>query len=129
MKLEVALQIVSDVVGAASAPISVSVTDAYGEVISSARMDGAPPDTALNAHRKAYTVARSSAASTRELRDAVSGNVAELVSFDPSYCFFLGGVAIFDGDIKIGAVGVSGLTGDEDEALAIRAVAGHSGSL
>jgi uncharacterized protein GlcG (DUF336 family) len=31
-------------------------------------------------------------------------------------------VAVFDGERRIGAVGVSGLPGAEDEALAVRAI-------
>jgi uncharacterized protein GlcG (DUF336 family) len=38
------------------------------------------------------------------------------------FTFFLGGVAVFDGSRKIGAVGVSGLAGEVDERLAIGAV-------
>jgi len=128
MKLEAALQIVRHVVASAGAPVSVCVTDERGEVVALARMDGATPDTPLNAQRKAYTAARSSARSTRELRQAVSDNPAELASFDPFYCFFLGGVATFDEDVKTGAVGVSGLTGDEDEALAVSALVQNSES-
>ena len=46
----------------------------------------------------------------------------ERASFDPFFTFFLGGVAIFDGETRIGAVGVSGLPGEDDEALALRAI-------
>ena len=46
----------------------------------------------------------------------------DAASFDPFFTFFLGGVAAFDGDMRVGAVGVSGLPGEEDEALARRAI-------
>jgi uncharacterized protein GlcG (DUF336 family) len=39
--------------------VSVFVADTYGEVVAAATMDGAVPDTRLNAQRKAYTAARS----------------------------------------------------------------------
>ena len=81
-------------------------------------MDGAAPDTRLSAQRKAYTAARSHTRSTGELAEAVRGDPAELRSFDPFFTFFRGGVAAFDGERRIGAVGVSGLPGEEDEALA-----------
>ena len=45
----------------ASAPVSVYVADDHGEIVAAATMDGAAPDTRLNAQRKAYTAARSDA--------------------------------------------------------------------
>ena len=122
MKLARALAIVDSVVAEAPGPVSVFVADSHGEVIAAATMDGAPPDTRLNAQRKAYTAARSDARTTRELADAVRDPPAELASFDPFFTFFLGGVAVFDGEVRIGAVGVSGLAGDIDEQLALRAI-------
>ena len=85
-------------------------------------MDGAPPDTRLNAQRKAYTAARSDARSTRELAEKVRDDPVERASFDPFFTFFLGGVGVFDGEQKIGAVGVSGLPGEVDEQLATAAM-------
>jgi glc operon protein GlcG len=122
MKLERALAIVDAVVSEAPGPVSVFVADDHGEIVAAATMDGAAPDTRLNAQRKAYTAARSDARTTRELADAVRDEPAELASFDPYFSFFLGGVAIFDGGRRIGAVGVSGLAGDVDEQLALRAI-------
>src|SRR5213078_5088652 len=81
-------------------------------------MGDAPPDTRLNAERKAYTAARSDALSTAELASKVRDDPVELASFDPFFTFFKGGVAVFEHGRRIGAVGVSGLPGDEDEALA-----------
>ena len=122
MRLEEALAIVRFVVDEASAPVSVFVADGHGEVVAAATMDGAAPDTRLNAQRKAYTAARSDARSTRELADKVRDDPVERGSFDPSFTFFLGGVAVFDGDERVGAVGVSGLPGEADERLALRAI-------
>src|SRR4051812_34656540 len=103
-------------------------------------MDGAAPDTRLNAQRKAYTAARSDARSTRELAVKARDDAVERASFDPFFTFFLGGLAAFDGGTRIGgggggglsgegdvtaaggAVGVSGLPGEVDEALARRAL-------
>jgi uncharacterized protein GlcG (DUF336 family) len=122
MKLEQALAIVRLVVSEAPAPVSVFVADGHGEVVASATMDGAPPDTRLNAQRKAYTAARSDARSTGELAEKVRDNAVERASFDPFFTFFLGGVAAFDGTSRVGAVGVSGLAGEVDEQLARRAI-------
>jgi glc operon protein GlcG len=119
VKLEQARAIVEAVTGAAGAPVSVYVADACGELVAAATMDGAAPDTRLNAQRKAYTAARSDAFSTRALAEAVGTKpAAELASFDPFFTFFLGGVAAFAGEERVGAVGVSGLPGADDDALA-----------
>ena len=122
MKLERALRIVDFVVSEAPGPLSVYVADAHGELVAAATMDGAAPDTRLNALRKAYTAARSDARSTRELAEKARDDPVERASFDPFFTFFLGGVAVFEGERRVGAVGVSGLPGEVDEQLALRAI-------
>jgi glc operon protein GlcG len=122
MRLARALAIVDVVVSEAPGPVSVFVADRHGEVVAAATMDGAAPDTRLNAQRKAYTAARSDARTTRELADKVREDAVERASFDPFFTFFLGGVAVFEGDQRVGAVGVSGLPGEVDEQLALRAI-------
>ena len=122
MQLQRALAIVNFVVSEAPAPVSVFVADGHGEIVAAATMDGAAPDTRLNAQRKAYTAARSDARSTSELADKVAKDAVERASFDPFFTFFRGGVAAFDGETRIGAVGVSGLPGEVDERLARRAI-------
>jgi glc operon protein GlcG len=123
MTLEQARRIANTVIGHAAGPVAVFVADDHGELIVAAVMDGAAPDTRLNAQRKAYTAARSDALSTRELAEKVRDDPAELASFDPFFTFFTGGVAAFDGERRVGAVGVSGLSGAEDEELAARGIA------
>src|SRR3954447_8622955 len=122
MRLEQALGIVDHVVSTASGPVAVFVADTHGELVAAATMDGAAPDTRLNAHRKAYTAARSDARTTRELAEKARADAAERASFDPFFTFFLGGVAVFEDGARIGAVGVSGLPGDVDEQLALDAI-------
>ena len=122
MKLEQASAIVELVVKEAPGPISVFVADDHGELVAAATMDGAAADTRLNAQRKAYTAARSDARSTRDLAEKVKEKPGELASFDPFFTFFQGGVAAFDGVRRVGAVGVSGLSGADDDALARRAL-------
>ena len=123
MTLEQALAVVGSVVGAAPGPVSVFVADDHGELVAAATMDGAAPDTRLNAQRKAYTAARSDATSTAELAAKVQDEPAELASVDPFFTFFRGGVAAFEGGRRVGAVGVSGLPGAQDEELARAALA------
>ena len=110
------------VVESAVGPVSVFVADDHGEVVAAATMDGAAPDTRLNAERKAYTAARERRGDDERARGEGRADPAELASFDPQFTFFLGGVAAFDGDRRVGAVGVSGLPGEEDEALAVAAI-------
>jgi uncharacterized protein GlcG (DUF336 family) len=122
MRLERALRIVDFVVSTASGPVSVFVADGHGELVAAATMDGAAPDTRLNAQRKAYTAARSDARTTRELAAKAKDDPVERASFDPFFTFFLGGVAVFDDSERVGAVGVSGLPGEVDEQLALAAI-------
>src|SRR6476620_12075176 len=127
MKLQHARAIVDFVVSEAPSALSVFVADDHGELVAAATMDGAAPDTRLNAQRKAYTAARSDARSTRELAEKARADAAERASFDPFFTFFLGGVAVFEGDERVGAVGVSGLPGEVDEAIALRAIERYAG--
>src|SRR3954447_19518319 len=106
MRLSRAMAIVDYVVREASGPVSVFVADTHGEIVAAATMDGAAADTRLNAQRKAYTAARSDARSTRELAERVREDAVERQSFDPLFTFFLGGLAVFRGELKVGAVGV-----------------------
>jgi glc operon protein GlcG len=122
VRLEQALAAVQYVVDNAVAPVSVYATDDRGEIVAAATMDGAAPDTRLNAHRKAYTAARSDATSTAALAEKARADAAERASFDPFFTFFMGGVAAFEGDRCVGALGVSGLPGEDDDALARRAL-------
>src|ERR1700693_4697766 len=114
MRLQHARAIVDLVLSEAPGPLSVFVADDHGELVAAATMDGAAQDTRLNAQRKAYTAARSDARSTRELADKVRDDPVERASFDPFFTFFRGGVAAFDGVLRVGAVGVSGLAGARD---------------
>ena len=122
MRLDRAQAIVDHVVADATGPVSVFVADTHGELVAAATMDGAAPDTRLNAQRKAYTAARSDARSTRELAEKARADAAERASFDPFFTFFLGGVAVFEDGRRVGAVGVSGLPGEVDERLALQAI-------
>ncbi len=127
MRLRRALAIVNHVVSNAPGPVAVYVADTHGELVAAATMDGAAPDTRLNAHRKAYTAARSDAKTTRELAEKARADAAERASFDPFFTFFLGGVAVFENGARVGAVGVSGLPGDVDERLALTAIEHSAG--
>ncbi len=123
MRLEQAQAIVDAVVREAPGPVSVFVADDHGELVAAATMDGAAADTRLNAQRKAYTAARSDVPSTGALAAKVRADAVELASFDPFFTFFRGGVGAFEAGRRVGAVGVSGLPGEDDERLALRVLA------
>jgi uncharacterized protein GlcG (DUF336 family) len=120
---EQALTAIRATLEAAPAPMSIAVADDHGEIVACLAMDGAARDTLENARRKAYTAARSDATSTRALADKVRDAPTELASFDPQFSFFHGGVAAFSAGRRVGAVGVSGLPGADDERLAVAAIA------
>jgi uncharacterized protein GlcG (DUF336 family) len=122
MQLARARAIIDHVVTNASGPVSVFVADLHGELVPAVTMDGAAPDTRLNAQRKAYTAARSDATSTRQLAEKARDDPVERASFDPFFTFFLGGVAVFEDGRRVGAVGVSGLPGEDDEQVALAAI-------
>jgi glc operon protein GlcG len=122
MKLAHAQEIVAHVVANAPGPVSVFVGDAHGELVAAARMDGSNHDTRFNAQRKAFTVARSGVPSTLALGEGTADDRLERHNFDPAYTFWPGGVAAYDGDTFVGAVGVSGLAGDVDDALGRAAI-------
>jgi uncharacterized protein GlcG (DUF336 family) len=119
---EQALEAIRAALEAATGPVSIAVVDDHGELVACLAMDGAARDTLENARRKAYTAARSDATSTRALAEKVDSAPTELASFDPQFSFFHGGVAAFSGGRRVGAVGVSGLPGAEDERLAVAAI-------
>jgi glc operon protein GlcG len=123
LSADAALDIVRAVVAEAPGPVSVVVADDHGEPIASLRMDGAALDSYENARRKAYTAARSDQSTTRALAEKLHAAPTELASFDPAFSFFLGGIAISSGGRRLGAVGVSGLPGPDDEALAASSIA------
>ncbi|MEP6812023.1 MAG: heme-binding protein [Actinomycetota bacterium] len=122
MTLAQAQAMIDHVVSQSTGPVSVFVADDHGEIVAAATMDGAAPDTRLNAQRNAYTAARSDARTTSQLAEKVGDKPAELASFDPFFTFFRGGVAAFDGDTRLGAIGVSGLPSEIDEQLARAAI-------
>ena len=111
----------------AGAPIVVAVTDADGELIAYARMDGAGHVSRSMAVRKAYTSAKvglDSGAYGERMRDA---GIDLALLGDPNLCGFAGAVCVRADGMVVGAIGVSGRTEEEDEELARageRAIAG-----
>src|SRR5438876_11828464 len=100
--------------------VVVAVADSHGELICFARMDGASVSSITIAMNKAWTVARAGKP-TQEIGEKVrhpeKGHDIAYYG-DPRFVGWGGGLPIWkDGEV-VGAVGVSGLSADEDAALA-----------
>lgn len=109
-------------------PQNIAVVDAGGNLIAFAHMDGAwigSVDIAIN---KAFT-ARAFDLPTKALAEnAQPGHQFFGIhnSNEGRVMIFAGGVPVKHGDKVVGAVGVSGGMGDQDEAVAEAAAAGAS---
>jgi len=103
-----------------SRPMSIAVVDAWGNLISFARMDGANPLTARMAMNKAYTSA-CFGRDTRVLMGWLEEADKDIAWYDDHRLTAVyGGVCIRLGDgTLVGAIGTSGRKQEEDEALAL----------
>ena len=98
----------------------VAVTDAHGELIAFARMDGAPLASIRIAANKAWTAARDRKP-TKDIGDKVRDPEKGFdIAFygDSRFVGWGGGIPIWKNGEVIGAIGVSGLSSAEDVALA-----------
>lgn len=97
----------------------VLVADAHGDPIALERLDGAPATSVRIASNKAWTAA-CQATPSRAIGDRVRSAEALDVAYygDPRICGWGGGLPIVRGGRVVGAVAVSGLPEDEDEAVA-----------
>jgi uncharacterized protein GlcG (DUF336 family) len=100
--------------------VSAAVVDAGGHLVAFRRMDGAEFAGATIAVDKAYTAAGNRIA-TLDLRDQVApgGDLAGYyAAAGGRFIAFGGGVPLWDDGLVVGAVGVSGASGEEDHAFA-----------
>ncbi len=106
-------------------PMAVAVMDPGGHLVALVRMDGAPWITATVAQGKAWTAAAYGAPSAAQKdKMAAMPNFASALTTmtHGAYTPQTGAVPVFrDGEL-LGAVGASGGTGDQDEAVAAAAV-------
>ena len=102
--------------------ISVAVVDSHGELLTFARCDDCALQAGLLAQNKAYTSARDRQPSGN------LGKWAQETGKDMGYWTdnkitgLAGGLPIFADNKVIGAIGISGLSEQEDEALAQQAI-------
>lgn len=113
-------------------PVTVTVLDASGSTLVSKRMDGCSPVGIPDiSHAKAYSCIVNKYPS-RAFRDRYTSEPQQSAKFCQMTTMvaisgnqmapFPGGIVLKLGDYVIGAVGVSGAAGDEDEYCAIQAV-------
>ncbi|MDR9828284.1 heme-binding protein [Vibrio sp. FNV 38] len=102
--------------------IAAAVVDSHGELIAYFKMDNCSPQAALLAKNKAYTAARDR---------QPSGNLGQWAKktgrdlgywTDKRMTGFKGGIPIEKQGRVIGAIGISGLSEDDDERLALLAI-------
>jgi glc operon protein GlcG len=101
-----------------------AVTDAHGELIAFARMDGAPLSSINVATNKAYTAARERKPTKdigEKVRHPEKGHDIAYYG-DPRFVGWGGGIPIVREECVVGAVGVSGLSSREDIELATKAM-------
>ena len=118
-----ALEAVRTAIEARGKSAAIAIADAHGELLAFLRCDGASLGSGTLAANKAFTAARLDRP-TRVLGDTLRAKGTDVAFYgDLRYCGLGGGLPVrFDG-VVAGAVAVSGLSDDEDEALAAIAVA------
>jgi glc operon protein GlcG len=100
--------------------VVVAVADSHGDLVAFARMDGAPISSIRVAMNKAWTAARERKP-TKDIGDKVKHPEKghDIAYFgDPNYVGWGGGIPVWKNGEVIGAVAVSGLSSNEDIALA-----------
>ncbi|HZX26572.1 MAG TPA: heme-binding protein [Telluria sp.] len=103
-------------------PVAIAVCDDHGELLAFVRMDGASLQAGVLAQNKAYTAARDRQP-TADL-GAWSRSSGRTLNYwtDPRITGFGGGVPVRADGTVAGAVGVSGLSEDDDAAVAQRVI-------
>ncbi|MEZ9289639.1 heme-binding protein [Vibrio lentus] len=111
-----------DIAGHNNQAIAVSVCDTHGELLAFFRMDNVSVQAGLLAQNKAYTSARDRQPSGN--LGAWAKATGKDLSYwtDPKITGFKGGVPIQHQDQVIGAIGISGLSEDDDEVLAEKVI-------
>lgn len=108
-------------------PMGVVVVDAAGQVLASAREDGATPlrlDIALGKAAAAVGMGVNSRTLTQRAKDLPAFFNAVAVASQQKFIAQTGAVLITDrSGATLGAVGASGGTGDEDEQIVIAGIA------
>ena len=102
--------------------IAIAVCGPEGELISFLRMDAASPAASRIARNKAYTAACDRKSTRLMGKFMLEENRPPAFWGDSGITGFGGGIPILSGDQVIGGIGISGLSEEEDEAIATTAV-------
>lgn len=102
--------------------VAVAVSGPEGELIAFLRMDGASPAASRIAQNKAYTAARDRKDTKLMGEFMLSSNRPPAFWGDIGITGFGGGVTIKHKEKVIGGIGVSGLSEEEDERIALAAI-------
>ena len=97
---------------------AIAVVDSHGELLAFLRMDGCPLPPITIAQGKAFTSARERAASFHVGKRSREEGFPMTNFGDKRFVTWGGGIPIFYEGELVGAVGVSGLSEDEDMELA-----------
>ncbi len=102
--------------------ISLAVVDAFGQLVQLDRMDGASLMSPDVAEAKAVTAVnfKEPTSQVADIDPTVLGSLKEIAHFD--VVALAGGVPIVRNGELVGAIGVSGASPDQDEAVADHAV-------
>jgi len=96
----------------------IAVVDTHGELLAFLRMDGAQVASVAMACNKAYTAARLRRTS-RAFGERLAERRVDIGYYgDARYSGFGGGVPVIVDGVTLGAIGVSALSDEEDEAIA-----------
>jgi glc operon protein GlcG len=115
-----AVELVVEKASAMQKAASVAIADSHGDLICFARMDGAPVSSIRIAMNKAWTAARERKP-TKDIGEKVKHPERghDIAYFgDPNYVGWGGGIPVWRNGGVVGAVAVSGLSSNEDIALA-----------
>jgi uncharacterized protein GlcG (DUF336 family) len=107
-------------------PMNIAVADAGGNLVAHVRMDGAWMGSVDISIKKAWT-SRAFDIATRDLAEhSQSGGqfFGIHASNGGKVMIFAGGIPLKDGDTVVGAIGVSGGSGEQDHAVAEAGVKG-----
>jgi glc operon protein GlcG len=125
-----ALDLIVDKASQMQKAVVVAVADSHGDLICFARMDCAPVSSIRVAMNKAWTAARERK-STKEIGEKVKHpEKGHDIAYygDPQYVGWGGGIPVWKNGQVVGAIAVSGLSSNEDIALATLGVELISGA-
>lgn len=106
-----------------SVQIAVAICDDHGELVCFSRMDETSLQAGVLAKNKAYTSARDRQPSG-DLGAWAKATGKDMGYWtDPKFTGIMGGLPIYKHDKLIGAIGISGLSEQDDQALATQVLA------